>query len=473
MIRNLAPALRPRCTVIRPSGSDTSRCKGGRSCNRPLRRAWRSLSSFPPTSPLVASITGKAERQHKWRSPRRACSHNLSSSPSSRSAASSTLKASEKIEASASSRLSGGGGEAAAASPVDITFIDDNASQKPLPVQEVAFPWRPAPRRPAAPRYASYGEWFTQILFQATLRGTFNKLLSKEMECLPRAVQERLFRYMRFAFIQGVRGIFDGQCKTPRPTLEFSREDPTPPSSTWDMGYPPLSAMMDEALVMTYKDVMARFKANKREVRLELESIVPVAMHDYRMSMGPPRGSPQRAAMAKHKFFGLTTFSDQPIDIDGPMTDTLAAYVRVMSRNPRIGFHIAVTFRCRELFCVRNTDTGEVLQGEDGIREVDHVARFDVELDQKAQVMFRERKGRRGRGRVTRFVCQYEASVCANRHGRAHHLIFTCKSGCVFDIPFPAIQGSDGTRSLLLSPGDARLAHRGHRRVDAGEGRGG
>lgn len=47
---------------------------------------------------------------------------------------------------------------------------------------------------------------------------------------------------------------------------------------------------MDEKLVQLYEHVAQRFQANKRQVKLELASIVPVGIDDLKLIIGPPRG---------------------------------------------------------------------------------------------------------------------------------------------------------------------------------------
>lgn len=279
----------------------------------------------------------------------------------------------------------------ATALPDDVIVEDDeDANEKPLPSQEIAFPWRSAPHK----RLSSFEAIFKNtinILPQSYIRGRLLQVLSMRMDTSPQAITELLYRSTRFAFIQAVRGIFDGQCKTPPPTWEYSKDEEKPPSSDWELGYPILADMMDDRLTEIYQDVTARFKANKRDVRLELESVNPIAMDDFKLLIGPPRGMPLPKGSEEVEVLGIgVVVGKSPPEQEG--FGVMGRWAVEQSRTvPKSNFHLrfqmAVTFKCREMFVVTNEETEEVVQGEEGVvREVEHVARFEIEFDRRAQV---------------------------------------------------------------------------------------
>jgi hypothetical protein len=280
---------------------------------------------------------------------------------------------------------------------------DEEANEKQLPFQEVAFPWRSAPHKRLSFTQAIYKNTIN-LLPQSYIRGLLLQVLSVRMETPPQAITELLFRSTRFAFIQAVRAIFDGQCKTPPPTWEYSKDEEKPPQSEWEVGYPALADMMDDRLTEMYQDVITRFKANKRDVRLELESINPIAMNDFKLSIGPPRGTPLPEGSEEVGVLGITiVVGKSPSEQEGlgVMGQWAAEQARTVPKsNFHLGFQMAVTFKCREMFVVRNEETEEVVQGEEGVvREVEHVAKFEIEFDRRAQVRMgrreREREGKR------------------------------------------------------------------------------
>lgn len=284
---------------------------------------------------------------------------------------------------------------------------DEEANEKPLPFQEVAFPWRSAPHKHLSISQTIYKNTF-EVLPQSYIRGLLLQVLCARMETSPEAITELLFRSTRFAFIQAVRGIFDGQAKTPPPTWEYTNDELKPPSSEWEVGYPPLADMFDGRLTEMYQDVIPRFKANKREVRLELESIHPIAMNDFRLSIGPPQGTALPEGTEELEVLGITIVLGKPpseqegLGVLGQWA--LKQAQTVPKSNFHLRFQMAVTFKCKEMFVVTNEETKEVVQGEEGVmREVEHVARFSIEFDRRAQV--RIDKIKEGGERMARDIC--------------------------------------------------------------------
>jgi len=350
---------------------------GTRSSSSVVNRAWHRSPSSPssPPAPLThLSIRG------------------LSSSSTS------SPQATTNSTAKASTPSPGG----VTASPNDVIVEDDEeANDKPLPFQEVAFPWRSAPHKRVSFTQAIYKNTIN-LLPQSYIRGLLLQVLSVRMETPPQAITELLFRSTRFAFIQAVRGIFDGQCKTPPPTWEYSKDEEKSPKSEWEVGYPDLAEMMDDRLTEMYKDVITRFKANKRDVRLELESINPIAMNDFKLLIGPPRGTALLEGSEEVEVLGITiVVGKSPSEQEGlgVMGQWAVEQARTVPKsNFHLGFQMAVTFKCREMFVVRNEETEEVIQGEEGVvREVEHVARFEIEFDRRAQVRNRGKGRERGR----------------------------------------------------------------------------
>lgn len=274
---------------------------------------------------------------------------------------------------------------------------EEEEKEKPPPFQDVAFPWRTAPRMHLSFLQAA-SKWFSDVFPQAFIRGLFYMSVGKLMEAPAEDLREILFRSTRFAFIQAVRGIFEGQCKTPPPAWEYTNDELNPPSSEWELGYPPLSEMMEPKLLEMYQDVVARFRANNREVRLELESIHPISMHDFKLVIGPPRGTPLPPGATKHTRGGVTVIVPQMPEGGEEMEgrgggqemgmgnngQSFMAAVRG-SKNHMI-FQMAVTFKCRELFCVKDVETDEAIQGQEEMRETEHVCRFEIDFDNRAQL---------------------------------------------------------------------------------------
>lgn len=215
------------------------------------------------------------------------------------------------------------------------------------------------------------------------------------MEAQGNDLREILFRSTRFAFIQAIRGIFEGQCKTPPPTWEYTNDELNPPSSEWELGYPPLSEMMEPKLLEMYQDVVARFRANNREVRLELESIHPISMHDFKLIIGASRGTPLPPGATKHSKGSMTWITLQMPKGGEEMEgggggqemgmgnngQSFTAAARGSKKSSKMVFQMAVTYKCRELFCVKDVETEEVVQGEEEVRETEHDCRFEMEID--------------------------------------------------------------------------------------------
>lgn len=279
--------------------------------------------------------------------------------------------------------------KAPAASPSDVVVEEEEAGQgeKPAPYQEVAFPWRPDPRPPLS-FMQMVSKTFHDFLPQAYIRGLFYNAVGNLMETPSEDMPELLFRSTRFAFIQAVRAIFDGQCKTPPPTWEYTNEE-NKISTEWELGYPPLHAMMDSKLVAMYEHAVERFRANKRVVRLELESITPLHIQDVKLVIGPPRGEPLPAGATKHHKLGVTVIAASAPEKEEPAGDWGQSFMQQI--RPRLApnfhylFQCAVTFRCKELFCVTNEETGEVVQGADEVVETSHTVLFEIDFDKHAQ----------------------------------------------------------------------------------------
>jgi len=283
----------------------------------------------------------------------------------------------------------------AAVAPGSVAAAEEE-KEKPPPYQDVAFPWRSAPRVHLS-FFRRISKGLSDIMPQAFIRGLLFMSVGTLMEAPADDLREVLFRSTRFAFIQAVRGIFERQCKTPPPTWEYTNDELNPPSSEWELGYPPLSEMMEPKLLEMYENLVAGFRANNREVRLELESIHRNSMHDLRLVIGPSRGTPLPPGATKHTRGGVTVIVPQMPEGEeeeggggrqelgmGNNDQSIMAAVRG-SKNHLI-FQMAVTFKCKELFCVKNADTEEVVQGEEEVRLTEHVCRFEIDLDVRAQV---------------------------------------------------------------------------------------
>ena len=323
-------------------------------------------------------------------------------SPSSSSSAASSLlplryglASSAPFSTTPSTDAAKAAAKAPAASPNDVVVEEEaeeeatEGGEKPAPYQEVAFPWRPDPRPPLG-FFQMVSKTFHDFLPQAYIRGLFYNAVGNLMETPSDDMPELLFRSTRFAFIQAVRGIFDGQCKTPPPTWEYTNEE-NKVSSEWELGVPPLHAMMDSKLVALYEHAVAQFRANKRLVRLELESITPLTIDDVKLVIGPPRGEPLPAGATKHHKLGVTVIAASSSEKEeaggeGDWGQSFMQQIRPrLAPNYHYLFQMAVTFRCKELFCVTNEETGEVVQGVDEVVETSHTVLFEIDFDKHAQ----------------------------------------------------------------------------------------
>ncbi len=329
-VKTRPPAQQPETmmrALVQSARSSKLTNLGTLSGSNAVVRAWpRSPSTFSSTPTPLTYLFFHEQRQ-------RGISSSSSSPPA---AANNTTKASTP---------SHGG---ATASPDDVIVEDDEeANEKPLPFQEVAFPWRSAPHKHLSFSEAIYKNTIN-LLPQSYIRGRLLQVLSVRMETPPQAITELLYRSTRFAFIQAVRGIFEGQCKTPPPTWEYSKDEEKPPSCEWDMGFPALADMMDDRLTEIYQDVIARFKANKRDVRLELESINPIAMDDFKLLIGPPRGMPLPEGSEEVEVLGIgVVVGKSPSEQEG--LGVMGRWAVEQSRTvPKSNFHLrfqmAVTF---------------------------------------------------------------------------------------------------------------------------------
>jgi hypothetical protein len=373
----------------RSSGSgSSSSSSSSRAISQALRR---SAASSPPSSlyPAPLSAAWNQHQQHPFlHHPRRGVSSDSASSSSRATAKANT--------------------PTPAASIAPSVAAEEEEKDKPPPYQDVAFPWRSAPRVHLS-FFQRISKGLSDIMPQAFIRGLFFMSVGKLMEAPADDLREVLFRSTRFAFIQAVRGIFEGQCKTPPPSWEYTNDELNPPSSEWELGYPPLSEMMEPKLLEMYQDVVAGFRANNREIRLELESIHPISMHDFRLVIGPSRGTPLPPGATKHTRGGVTVIVPQmPEEGEeeeggggrqelgvGNNGQSFMAAVRG-SKNHLI-FQMAVTFKCKELFYVKNVETEEVVQGEEEVRDTEHVCRFEIDFDNRAQVSEGGREERLGK----------------------------------------------------------------------------
>lgn len=361
----------------RSSGSRSSSSSSGHAISQALRR---SAGSSSPSSLYPAPISA-AWNQHQHlllHHPRRSVSSDSASSSSHATAKATTPTPAASV----------GPGTVAA---------EEEEKETPPPYQDVAFPWRSAPRMHLS-FFQRISKGLSDFMPQAFIRGLFFMSVGKMMEAPADDLREVLFRSTRFAFIQAVRGIFEGQCKTPPPSWEYTNDELNPPSSEWELGYPPLSEMMEPKLLEMYQDVVAGFRANNREVRLELESIHPISMHDFRLVIGPSRGTPLPPGATKHTRGGVTVIVPQmPEEGEeeggeggrqemGGANNGQSFMAAVRGSKNHLIFQMAVTFKCKELFCVKNVETEEVMQGEEEVQDTEHVCRFEIDFDNRAQV---------------------------------------------------------------------------------------
>jgi len=360
------------------SRSSGSRSSSSRAISQALRRSAASSSSSP--SQLYPAPLSAAWNQHQQQLLHHAQRRSVSSDYSSLSPA--TAKASRPTPD-------------AAVAPGSVA-AEEEEKEKPPPYQDVAFPWRSAPRVHLS-FFQRISKGLSDIMPQAFIRGLFFMSVGKLMEAPADDLREVLFRSTRFAFIQAVRGIFEGQCKTPPPNWEYTNDELNPPSSEWELGYPPLSEMMEPKLLEMYENLVAGFRANNREVRLELESIHPISMQDFRLVIGPSRGTPLPPGATKHTRGGVTVIVPQMPEGEeeeggegrqelGLRNNGQSFMAAVRGSKNHLIFQMAVTFKCKELFCVKNVETEEVVQGEEEVRLTEHVCRFEIDFDNRAQV---------------------------------------------------------------------------------------
>jgi len=240
------------------------------------------------------------------------------------------------------------------------------------------FPWGSAPEAEVSAFGPQEKSMFQRLRYYLSTL-VVREMLAKKVAMHTNAVKRDVFRSLsgstRFAFIQAVRAIFEGTCKTPEPTWKLTYHDARSPSSEWELGYPPLSAMMEPKLASLYENLVSSFRAKDLEVRYELESIRVLSLAGFRAIVGlrEAQEKPERSSV---NIGALSLVFGKPVTVPSESERKEPVPISILYR-------MAVTFRCRELFTVRNSGTGEVLQGEDRMKEVDHVARFEVKVDEE------------------------------------------------------------------------------------------
>jgi hypothetical protein len=151
-------------------------------------------------------------------------------------------------------------------------------------------------------------------------------------------------------------------------------------------------------LVEVYEHVSARFRASKREVKYELENIETIDINDFKLVLGPPRETPFPAGATIHDRWGVIVIACTPPSVEeevggegfqplGEWGQSIYHKIRPqVTPNFHYIFSMAVTFRCHELFVIKNEETQEVVQGEDALVERDHKVRFEIQFDSHAKL---------------------------------------------------------------------------------------